>query len=121
MKYCSYCGAEVLDEAAFCEKCGKQLSAVPTEESLSAKKKKKSNAKGKPAKKKRRKKEAKPIPEVVGEPVDDGYDGYYNDVLPPDQDREQEGMDKELIQKIALLCIGFIFIVGLCVVMLYFL
>lgn len=121
MKYCSYCGAEVLDEAAFCEKCGKQLSVVPNEESLSAKKKKKSKAKDKPAKKKQRNKEVKPIPEIVGEPVDDGYDGYYNDVLPPDQDCEQEGVDKELIQKIAVLCIGFIFIIGLCVAMLHFL
>lgn len=121
MKYCSYCGAEVLDEAAFCGNCGKQLSAVTSEEFLSATKNKKSKTKGKPAKKKCKKKEAKPIPEIIGEPVDDGYDGYYNDVLPPDQDREQEGMDRELIQKIALLCIGFIFVVGLCVAMLYFL
>ncbi len=120
MRYCSYCGAEVLDEAAFCDKCGKQLSTATGKEIAPAKKNKKSKTKSKPAKKER-KKEAKPIPEIVGEPVDDGYDGYYNDVLPPDQDRAQEGMDKELIQKITLLCIGFIFIIGLCVAMLYFL
>ena len=46
------------------------------------------------------------IPEILGEAVDDGYDGYYNDVLPPDTDRVKDGMDKELIKKIVALCIG---------------
>ena len=55
----------------------------------------------------------------MGEPVDDGYDGYYNDVLPPDLDRAKEGMDKELIKKIVALCVAVVFIIGLCVVMMY--
>ena len=52
-------------------------------------------------------------------PADDGYDGYYDDVLPPDADRVQEGVDKELIKKIIALAIGAIFIISMCVVMLY--
>lgn len=59
------------------------------------------------------------MPEVVGEAVDDGYDGYYNDVLPPDLDREKEGLDKELIKKIAILGVAVMLIISLCVVMMY--
>ena len=29
MKYCSHCGAEVAEEAAFCPKCGGSLAADP--------------------------------------------------------------------------------------------
>ena len=60
-----------------------------------------------------------PITEVVGEAVDDGYDGYYNDVLPPDVDRIEEGVDKGLIKDIIVLCMAVILIIGLCVAMLY--
>lgn len=52
-------------------------------------------------------------------PADDGYDGYYDDVLPPDADRVQEGVDKELIKKIIAIAIGAIFIISMCVAMLY--
>ena len=65
----------------------------------------------------RRKKESQS--EAPEEPVDDGYDGYYNDVLPPDLDREKEGLDKELIKKIVALCVGVVFIIGICIVMMY--
>ena len=52
-------------------------------------------------------------------PVDDGYDGYYDDVLPPDLDREREGLDKELIKKIVALGVGVVLIIAMCVVMMY--
>ena len=56
----------------------------------------------------------------VEEPiVDDGYDGYYDDVLPPDLDREKEGLDKELIRKVALVGIGVFVIISMCVALLY--
>lgn len=74
---------------------------------------------GKKKKKWRKKKEEFPIMEVVGEAVDDGYDGYYNDVLPPDVDRIEEGVDKGLIKDIIVLCMAVILIIGLCVAMLY--
>lgn len=129
MKFCPYCGADLLKEdAAFCVECGKQLSSAeqtpaadtptPSKEQKPVKKKAKQK-KDKPPKKKKEKKKKAPIPEIVGEPVDDGYDGYYNDVLPPDLDREKEGLDKELIKKIVALCVAVVFIIGLCVVMMY--
>ena len=57
--------------------------------------------------------------EVVGEAMDDGYDGYYDDVLPPDVGRIEERVDKRLIKDIIVLCMAVILIVGLCVAMLY--
>lgn len=135
MKYCSYCGAELANEdAVFCSACGKQLAAsakdMPSEnpsfekggailpdKEVPGKKKKK--AKKEKEKKKRKKAAEEPIPEIMGEPVDDGYDGYYNDVLPPDLDRVKEGVDKELVKRIAILAAAAILIIGLCVGMMY--
>ena len=51
--------------------------------------------------------------------VDDGYDGYYDDVLPPDLDCEKEGLDKELIKKVVLVGIGVFVIISMCVALLY--
>ena len=70
-------------------------------------------------KQKKTKKKDEVLEEIVGEPVDDGYDGYYDDVIPPDTDRVKEGLDKELIKKIVALSVGVIFIISMCVVMLY--
>ena len=67
----------------------------------------------------KKKKEKKDIPEIMGEAVDDGYDGYYNDVLPPDTDRVKDGLDKELIKKIVALCVGVTVIILMCVALLY--
>ena len=70
-------------------------------------------------KSKQKKVQEPPLPEIEGEPAEDGYDGYYDDILPPDLDREKEGPDKELIKKIVSLTVAVIFIIGLCVVMMY--
>jgi len=122
MKFCPYCGEELLKEnAAFCVECGKELSekkdpAPAEKETAKKEKKKKDPSQKKPKKKAKGKKKTAPEPE---EPVDDGYDGYYNDVLPPDLDRVKEGMDKELIKKIVALGVAVALIIGLCVVMMY--
>lgn len=65
----------------------------------------KKEKKGKRKKTPKKEKEKRDIPEIMGESVGDGYDGHYNDVLPPDTDRVKDGLDKELIKKIAELCI----------------
>jgi uncharacterized Zn finger protein (UPF0148 family) len=132
MKYCPYCGAEVNDGAvSFCSECGKPFqgqeeATTKTHEKkgASGKSTKKKARKEKPAKqvkvkKEKPKKKSKDIPEIIGEPVDDGYDGYYNDVLPPDTDRVKDGMDKELVKKIVALCIGVSVIILMCVALLY--
>ena len=69
---------------------------------------------------KRVKKKKANVVQMAEEPiVDNGYDGYYDDVLPPDLDREKEGLDKELIRKVALVGIGVFVIISMCVALLY--
>ena len=130
MKYCPYCGAGFSDgTVSFCTECGKKL---PEEKTVPPEAKEQSNKVAKKQKRKKEKKEnhkkdakkkrpEKEIPEVMGEAVDDGYDGYYNDVLPPDTDRVKDGLDKELVKKIVALCIGVTVIILMCVALLYIL
>lgn len=129
MKDCPNCGAAFSDgTASFCSECGKQLAVndavgehvADTDKTINATgKKKKKTKKDKPVKQKKSKKEKKALKEVIDEPVDDGYDGYYNDVLPPDLDRVKEGLDKELVKKVVAVAVGVVFIISMCVVMLY--
>ena len=130
MKYCPYCGAGFSDgTVSFCTECGKKLpeeKTVPPEakeqsKKVTKKQKRKKEKKEKHKKDTKKKKAAKEIPEVMGEAVDDGYDGYYNDVLPPDTDRVKDGLDKELVKKIVALCIGVTVIILMCVALLYIL
>ena len=122
MKRCPHCGTDLVDGTiSFCPKCRKKLTNEKSAKGKYARNRKKKSAKKKEktSKKKPVKKKETKIPEVMGEPVDDGYDGYYNDVLPPDKDRISEGLDKELVKNIVVLGIGFTVIVGLCVALLY--
>lgn len=129
MKYCPYCGAGFSDgTVSFCSECGKKFPETKEEEPAgkeSSKKVSKEKSMPKKEKKEKRKKESKKkkekkdIPEIMGEAVDDGYDGYYNDVLPPDTDRVKDGLDKELIKKIVALCVGVTVIILMCVALLY--
>lgn len=116
MELCPNCSAKLkADAASVCPKCGKALSG-------SNKKSPGKYAKKKPKKQKRtkaKKDKTENIPEIMGEAVDDGYDGYYNDVLPPDTDRINEGMDKELIKNILVISICAAVIILMCVALLY--
>ena len=130
MKYCPYCGAGFSDgTVSFCTECGKKLpeeKTVPPEakeqsKKVAKKQKRKKEKKEKHKKDAKKKKPEKEIPEIMGEAVDDGYDGYYYDVLPPDTDRVKDGLDKELVKKIVALCIGVTVIILMCVAHLYIL
>ena len=130
MKYCPYCGAGFSDgTVSFCTECGKKLpeeKTVPPEakeqsKKVAKKQKRKKEKKEKPKKDAKKKKPEKEIPDVMGEAVDDGYDGYYNDDLSPDTDRVKDGLDKELVKKIVALCIGVTVIILMCVALLYIL
>ena len=132
MKFCPYCGADLVDsKVLFCAECGAKLppheagrteplkedmrpaSQVPKKETYKDKRKK--NQKKKAPKKK----PAQLIEETKLE--NDGYDGYYDDVQPPDLDRTREGVDKELVKKIIILGVSVLLIISLCVVMMYML
>ena len=131
MKYCPYCGSELHSGAvSYCSACGKKLAKHkerPAKKRKSKEPKTKSTPKKQKPKKEPRQKKVRPqkprktraIPEIMGEPVDEGYDGYYNDVLPPDADRISEGMDKKLVIKIVTLCACVSVIILMCVALLY--
>lgn len=108
MKYCPYCGADLIEDAvSFCAECGKQLPAGKPQ-----KEKSKEKPEIKKIAKKKKKKPVKKLESSIEDEtvVDDGYDGYYDDVRPVDEGHELDGVDKELIKKIAII-IGVLFVV----------
>lgn len=117
MKYCPYCGADLIEAAvSFCAECGKQLPAGKMQKEKPKEKPEIKKASKKKKKKPIKKAESSTEDETV---VDDGYDGYYDDIRPIDEGHEREGVDKELIKKIAII-IGVLFVViAACVALMY--
>lgn len=115
MKYCPYCGADIPDGAvSFCAECGKALPA-----------KQGKTEKSKPAKKtsavKRKKQKRSTVTEAeLQKAYNDGYDGYYEDLLPVDHGKERFETDSAPVKKIIILAVGVLVVIGLCVLMLYF-
>ena len=109
MKYCPYCGAELLPGAlSFCPECGEALPASQANDQEPAA----------PTQEKRRKRSQK---SQTAPEVDPNYNGYYDDVEPLDADREREGMDTRLMGKVALVCLGVALVIGGCVAILFLL
>ena len=51
----------------------------------------------------------------------EGYDGYYEDVIPVDNGGIRQGVDVNLVKKVSALVAGVLFVVGACVSIMYFL
>lgn len=115
MKYCPYCGADIPDGAvSFCAECGKALPA-----------KQEKTRQSKPAKKpsavKRKKQKRSSVTEAeLRKAYNDGYDGYYEDLLPVDHGKERFETDSAPVKKIIILAVSVLVVIGLCVLMLYF-
>ena len=56
---------------------------------------------------------------VTGSIPEDDYDGYYDDILPADEGRFSEGIDRGLVKKVVLIIGMVLLIVGACVMMMY--
>ena len=111
MKYCPYCGASLPDSAvSFCPECGKPILESTVEKPVEEKRKKE-----KPVKTKTRPKKA----EKSEPPIDDGYDGYYDDRHPIDEGHRRDGLDKSIIKKVAALILCLLVVIGACVAILY--
>lgn len=128
MEYCPFCGAELMNgTVSFCSACGSRLRNPdePDTEEIQQDNATVNTAKEKKPKKKRanapKYRKSKDIPEITDAPLDDGYDGYYDDVLPPDYDLVQDGIDKDLIRKVIFLFLGVSAIILMCVALLYIL
>lgn len=50
---------------------------------------------------------------------DDGYDGYYDDILPDDAGRPAEGLDRELLKRVALVVGGMLLAAAVCIAIMY--
>ena len=104
MRYCPFCGAELLGpEVSFCAECGKQIPTGAAPQTEGAPTERLQSQSGE---------EDRPEPE----PADD-YDGYYDDVEPIDAGSTRPGLDREMIKKISFLVLGALLVIGLCVVM----
>lgn len=98
MKFCPYCGASLVGgAAAFCMECGRALperDAETMERSAYP-----------PVKRRKKPLRTMPAPPKP-DPMDEHYDGYYDDVQPIDADRMGERMDPKLAKRIALVILG---------------
>ncbi len=140
MKYCPYCGAGLLSSTfSFCPECGTKLPTqeeimaasidevvnMPTQEHKSTslertpKPRKKSRREKRTAKASRKHRQARSVSTPEPSPSDEYYDGYYDDVMPPDLDREKDSLDKALVKRIIVLAMCVTIIIFMCVAFLY--
>lgn len=120
MKYCPYCGADVLSgSVSFCAECGEALNGK-TKEKKAKKEKKKSHRKL--VKEKVVSKVPEEACETEVEPAPDldfGYDGYYDDVLPTDDTVERQQLDKATIKNLIIIAVGVFLAITICVIAMY--
>lgn len=126
MKYCPYCGADLPDGAvSFCVECGNALPGEKKKEEPIAEKKKSTKKRSGTKKRSRRpSKSPRHMEKVTAEKEsakEDDYDGYYDDILPVDEGRQREGIDRSMVKKIAILIGGLAVVIGICVVIMYLL
>lgn len=122
MSYCPYCGADLPDGAySFCAVCGNPLAE--TERRPTQQKKKPRNPKAGPRKKKkkrsRRGASSERSPKPRRNPADEEYDGYYDDILPSDDGEIRQGLDKNMMKRIAGLLVGVLVAIIACVAIMY--
>ena len=116
MKYCPYCGASLPGSAAsFCPSCGKPQRKRKPAQPRHTKKQTKHAPSQKPPRPK-----TEPPAQRADTPrrsTDDGYDGYYDDVLPIDSGEQPDQMDPELVKQIILLVAGAAAIIVLVIIL----
>ena len=138
MKYCPFCGADLLSpEVSFCAECGKALpvgSSRQTETETALERPSRKDTRPRAPARPRRKPRKNPGSSIEGAPTEklssrsgedaapegalpDDYDGYYDDVAPLDTDVVRPGLDREMIKKIVLLVAGALLTIALCVVL----
>ena len=115
MKYCPYCGAALIGGAAsFCVECGEPLpSAAAHTEPATERPNRPSMGRRQrtPAKK-----HLEPVPAEKPDPLDEGYDGYYDDVLPIDDGQARGRRDSQLIKRAVIVGVGALLIVVMSVI-----
>ncbi len=126
MKYCPYCGEALADpQVSFCPECGKTLAGVTSPSDSERPAPEKNQNRAAKRKKDRKRKSVRSasvkMEATKGSTQDEGYDGYYDDILPSDDGGSREGIDKGLVKKIVLLLGIVLLVIGVCVAMMYLL
>ena len=80
---------------------------------------KKSRREKRSAKASRKHRQARSVATPEPPSSDEYYDGYYDDVMPPDLDREKDSLDKALVKRIIVLAMCVTIIIFMCVAFLY--
>ncbi len=112
MKFCPYCGTKIVnDKSSFCIECGKELPSKTTLQ----------NQEVIPEESHHIEPEAQATisDEQLYAEYNEGYDGYYEDLLPIDHRHVHIGIDKLLVKRIAALVGGALIVITLCLVMMY--
>ncbi len=139
MKFCPHCGNEVsVSGAGFCQECGKSLNAASTGQQPRPSVKPPAQ-KGSPAKSRRpppktafrpttratnsssrlkQNKRGRGVQERTRRPnpMDENYDGYYNDVPTDDNGESKDRTDPALIKRAALVAVGALAVIILAVI-----
>lgn len=119
MKFCPYCGATLIDGAgSFCSECGKPLKTADIAEK-SVKKDNKKHTKRLKQKMQKENDANEDMQSVQNANPDEGYDGYYDDILPADEKIEQQGLDKTVIKNLIIIAVGVIIAISACVAAMY--
>lgn len=123
MKYCPYCGTNLLDGAvSFCTECRNVLPGKKrNDEQLDTNSSNLDKKKARPNKQGRKASKRKKVSADETQIVNDDYDGYYDDILPEDEGRQQEGIDQSIITKIVILIASLLAVIGICVALMYLL
>lgn len=122
MKYCPYCGADILNgSVSFCAECGEALNGTTKEKKIKKEKRKRKSDRT-PVKEKVTSKVPEEVYKTESDPAldpDFGYDGYYDDVLPADDAVERQQLDKATIKNLVIIIVGVILAITICVIAMY--
>lgn len=112
MKFCPNCGASLPGSTvSFCPECGKRLPHGKVQPNARAQKKRP------PAKRRPDPPKRNPPQRPRKNPMDENYDGYYNDVTPVDAGQRGDRIDPELVKRIIILVAGALGVIVLAVVL----
>jgi hypothetical protein len=124
MKFCSHCGASILDSAvSFCSECGKPLvSSAKLTRTSKPKRRFHSSKKQNPQSSKKTISGKTKEPEEFDIPIppDSDYDGYYDDVATDDYGKTAESMNGKFLLRIFLIAFVALIIIGVLTLSLYF-
>jgi len=117
MNYCPHCGKPLRGgKFSFCEGCTEKPFIEDNSGKLSESKKGKGPQKHNKKTKIHTMKRENLTPQ---DRPDDGYDGYYDDIRPEDENEVRQGIDKDIMKRIAGIIASVMIIICCCIGIMY--